>query len=305
MCRRKLPKTRRAICSPDSVPRWPCRQGSRLTATKPPWPAVNERESPPWSWSARATTGQRSRWSPWGRALAGACPIGGDADRDGEHRCGTGAEERRDVVVQEGDAAGAKAERERRQLQPLRGDAALQLGGPVAACAQGLEDWLEPGAVKDGRGRIAAQVLPQAERVGAAPLRSGSKQLEIALAPPKGPWRQRLHRVHGHQMLQQRRPRWDEVAGDGSGGSRHRPAQRAAGYRVPREAPRRAPAQDHSLDRVRGSASLAGVAGGKRRGRRQGWELAGLVAPGGDRGSAGELAGALRGADAGVASRRA
>src|SRR6266511_5050959 len=43
------------------------KKGSRLTATKPPWPAVNERESPPWYWSARATTGQRSRWSPWGR----------------------------------------------------------------------------------------------------------------------------------------------------------------------------------------------------------------------------------------------
>jgi hypothetical protein len=109
-----------------------------------------------------------------GRAHAWPCPIGGDADRDGQHRCGPGVEERRDIVVQEGDAAGADAERERRQLQPLRDDAALQLGGPVAACAQGLEDWLEAGAVKDGRGRVAAQVLPQAERAGVATLHPGA-----------------------------------------------------------------------------------------------------------------------------------
>jgi hypothetical protein len=34
-CRRKLPKTRWATCSPGSVPRWPCCHESRLTATKP------------------------------------------------------------------------------------------------------------------------------------------------------------------------------------------------------------------------------------------------------------------------------
>jgi hypothetical protein len=126
------------------------------------------------------------------RALAWPCPIGGDPDRDGEHGCGTGAKERRDLVVQEGEPGGANAERERRQLQPLGGDAALQLGGPVAACAQGLQDGLQLGAVKDGGGRIAAEVLPQAQRAGAAPFRPGAEQLELALAPPVGacgqPW---------------------------------------------------------------------------------------------------------------------
>jgi len=109
---------------------------------------------------------QRSRHANgWqlGRAPARPCPIGRDPDRDGEHRGGTGAEERRDVVVQEGEPGGASAERERRQLQPLGGDATLQLGGPIAACAQGLQDWLQLRAVEDGRGRIAAQVLPQAQ----------------------------------------------------------------------------------------------------------------------------------------------
>ena len=82
--------------------------------------------------------------------------------------------------------------------------------GPVAACAQGLQDGLQAGAVKDGRGRIAAKVLPQAQRVGAVPLCPGAEQPEIVLAAPVGPWRQPIHRVHGHQVLQQRRCRWDE-----------------------------------------------------------------------------------------------
>jgi hypothetical protein len=84
-------------------------------------------------------------------------------------------------VVQEGEPGSAKAQRERHQLQPLRGDAALQLGGPVAACAWGLQDWLELHAVKDGRGRIAAQVLPKAERACAVAFCPGSKQQELAL----------------------------------------------------------------------------------------------------------------------------
>jgi hypothetical protein len=65
-------------------------------------------------------------------------------------------------------------------VQPLGGDAALQLGGPVAACAQGRQDWLQLRAVKGGRGRIAAEILPQTQPAGAAALCPGSEQVQLA-----------------------------------------------------------------------------------------------------------------------------
>jgi hypothetical protein len=53
-----------------------------------------------------------------GRAHARPCPIGRDADRDGEHRCGRGAEERRDLVVQEGEPGGPPAGRPGSRVRP-------------------------------------------------------------------------------------------------------------------------------------------------------------------------------------------
>jgi hypothetical protein len=94
---------------------------------------------------------------------AGGRPVGGGSDRGDEQAAGAGGKGSADLVVEEGEASGPLAESVGGEEQAPIDDPGFQVGGPVAAGAERVEDRVEIGGLEHRVGAVAAQRLAEAE----------------------------------------------------------------------------------------------------------------------------------------------
>src|SRR5579883_3204988 len=155
------------------------------TAGAPPWRATcsttscGRRSSATASGTRRGRSARRSS-APEGRpARTSPSAARRVARRDEEHDAapgGVGREERRHLVVEEGEARGAEPERVGREVDAAAGDGGLELGRAVAAVAEAAEHLVEVDEPEEIDGGIGREVLVEAEMAGRA--------AEVARAQP-------------------------------------------------------------------------------------------------------------------------
>src|SRR5206468_10922969 len=101
------------------------------------------------------------------------------AERHQEHDALPGrvrGEEANDVVVEEGEAGRAQAERVRGEVALPALDRRLELGGAVAPVPVTREHGVQADQPEDADGRLGGERLPEAEMPGVAAELSGAKQ---------------------------------------------------------------------------------------------------------------------------------
>src|SRR5260370_24340191 len=98
------------------------------------------------------------------RFLFGAVYYG--YEEDGAFAFGVGGEEAGDVVVEEGEAAGAEALGVSREIELAAQDAGFKLHGAIAAIAEALQDGAQVCEEKDVHGSVGGQLLLQSEVAG-------------------------------------------------------------------------------------------------------------------------------------------
>src|SRR5215472_14998264 len=85
-----------------------------------------------------------------------------------------------DIVVKKGQARGTEPLRVRRQIHSAAEYSCLELDGPVAAISEAVENGMKVREKEDVRGRVAGQILSQAEMVRFFPEISAFQTLQSA-----------------------------------------------------------------------------------------------------------------------------
>ena len=132
-------------------------------------------------------------------------------------------EERRNLVVEEGESGGAETKCIGGEVEAAADDSSLELSGPIATIAESGEDRLEIRKAVDVRPSSSRKLLEEAESASDRPKLAFLEELERPLRAPEvvGTGRQTLHRVGDHVQVEQarlrvfREVRWNRDGRDG------------------------------------------------------------------------------------------